>query len=276
VLIRVHLWQDAFEMWKACPYCREYSFDERALLDLSYFTPTECKSCGMLVRNDGLRLLLLAPAIVTGLISGALILFVVPAWLTPVAWVLLVTLGIIPLILLPRPVKADQPEFDLTPFEPDANNDKVIIVYGWNEDELLTILDGFAAEDRPGAPVYRIEMRQQREDCYRLTFPEDIHPFLFTTLVNYLLYPIELGIGDRSISVAGKTTLTRAFEGIPESLWGQRAVLYVPEDDQDHDVVYLQTESGLNLAYSFLEETGWRPVKNARLSLDVKRVADSI
>lgn len=276
MLIRVDLWQDAFEMWKTCPYCREYSFDERALFDLSYFTPTACKSCGKLVRNDGLRQLLVVPAIVAGLIIGALILFAVPSWLTPVAWVLIAILGIIPLLLLPKPVKADQPELNLTPFEPDANNDKVIIVCGWNEDELITILDGFAAEDRPGAPVERIEMHEQQEDCYRLSFPEDIHPFLFTTLVNYLLYPIEFGIGDGSINAAGKTTLDSAFEGIPESLCGQKAVLYVPEDDQDHDVVYLQTESGVNLAYSFVEETGWRLVKNARLSLDVKRVAEII
>jgi hypothetical protein len=95
-------------------------------------------------------------------------------------------------------------------------------------------------------------------------------------LVNYLSYPIEFAIGDRSIIVAGKTTLNSAFEGIPESFRGLKAVLYVREDDQDHDVVYLQTESGASLAYSFLEETGWRPVKNARLSLDAKKVADSI
>jgi len=262
-------------MWKACPYCREYSFDEHALFDLSYFTPRACKNCGKLVRNEVLRQLLIIPAIVTGLIIGALILFVVPAWLTPVAWVLIVALGVTPLILLPKPVKADQPELNLTPFEPDVNNDKVIIVCGWNEDELIAILDGFAAEDRPGAPADRIEMHQQQEDCYRLTFPLDIHPFLFTTLVNYLLYPIEFEIGDRSITVAGKTTLNSAFEGIPESLWGQKAVLYVPEDDQDHDIVYLQTESGVNLAYSFTDDAGWRPVKDERLSLDVARAAES-
>jgi len=256
-------------MWKSCPYCREYSFDEHALFDLSYFTPRACKNCGKLVRNEVLRQLLILPAIVTGLIIGALVLFVVPSWLTPVAWVLTVVLGIIPLILLPKPVKADQPEFNLTPFEPDANNDKAIIVSGWNEEELLTILNGFAAENLPDAPANRIQLHQDQEDHYRLTLPQDIHPFVFTSLVNYLLYPIEFGIGDRTITVAGKATLNSAFEGIPESLWGQKAVLYIPEDDQDHDVVYLQTDSGANLAYSFAEEAGWKPVKNARLSLAV-------
>jgi hypothetical protein len=263
-------------MWKACPYCREYSFDEYALFALSYFTPTACKSCGKLVRNDGQRLLLVVPAIIAGLVAGALILFVVPSWLTPVAWVLIALLGFIPLILVPKPVKADAPEFNLTPFSPDANNDKVIVVCGWNVDELHTILDGFSARDHPGAPAYSIEMHQPAPDCYHLYFPQDIHPFLFTSLVNYLLYPIEFAIDDRVIAVAGMTTLNSAFEGIPESLYGQRALLYAPEDDQDHDVVYLQTSSGENLAYSFTEDFGWRLVKNARLSLDVKRLTETI
>jgi hypothetical protein len=148
-------------MWKTCPYCREYSFDEYALFNLSYFTPTACDNCGKLVRNDGLRQLLLVPAILAGLIAGALILFAVPSWLTPVAWVLIAVLGIIPLILLPKPVKADKLELSLPPFEPDADNDKVIIVSGWSEDELRTILEGFAGKDRPGAPVARIEMHTQ-------------------------------------------------------------------------------------------------------------------
>jgi uncharacterized protein (DUF983 family) len=255
-----------FEMWKACPYCREYSFDEHALFDLSYFATNACQSCGKLVRNDGLRQLLIVPAVGAGLISGALILFAVPAWLTPVAWVLIVTLAILPLILLPRPVKADHPEFDLTPFAPDANNDKVIIVRGWNENELLAILNGFAARDQPGAPECRIEIQPQEEDCYRLRFPLDIHPFLFTSLVDYLLYPSEIAIGNRLVAAAGKTTLDSAFEGIPETHYGQEALLYVPEDDRDHDVVYLQTKSGLIFAYYFIEEIGWRPVKSARLS----------
>ena len=66
-------------MWKSCPYCREYSFDEQALFKLSFFSVTACKSCGKLVRNDGLRQLLVVPAILTGLIVGALILYVVPS-----------------------------------------------------------------------------------------------------------------------------------------------------------------------------------------------------
>jgi hypothetical protein len=75
--------------------------------------------------------------------------------------------------------------------------------------------------------------------------------------------------------VAGKTSLSSAFEAIDESLIGQQAVIYVPDNDQDHDVVYMRTESGTNLAYSF-QEAFWRPVKDSRLAPEVKLLADSI
>src|SRR5258706_16066925 len=99
-------------MWKACPYCREYSFSEFQLFSLDYYSLQPCKSCGKLVRNDGLRQLLVVPAIVAGLILGALVLYVLPSWLTPVGWVLLITFAVIPLLIIPKPVKADLPEFN--------------------------------------------------------------------------------------------------------------------------------------------------------------------
>jgi len=58
-------------MWKSCPYCREYSFDEEALVGLVVdFTPRACKQCGKLVRNDRLRQLLIIPAMLMELSSA--------------------------------------------------------------------------------------------------------------------------------------------------------------------------------------------------------------
>ena len=259
-------------MWKECPHCHEDSFDEPELIGLSYFSSRPCRNCGKLVRDDGLRQLLLGPAMVAGLLIGLMILSIVPDWLTPIAWVLIAVLGIIPLILIPKPVKA---EVTIWPFTPDIQNDKVIMVCGWNEDELRVMLDSFIARDNPDLPPYKIEVREQSDNCYRLTFPQDIYPSTFASLVNYLLYPNEFAMPDRSITVAGKTSLSSAFEAIDESLIGQKAVIYVPDNDQDHDVVYMRTESGTNLAYSF-QEAFWRPVKHSRLASEVKLLADSI
>ena len=65
--------------------------------------------------------------------------------------------------------------------------------------------------------------------------------------------------------------MSSGFEGIDSALVGKRAILYVPENDQDHDVVHMQTESGINLANSFTE-LRWRRVDDAKLSNEVKNL----
>lgn len=261
-------------MWKACPHCHEYSFDEWELIKLDYFRPTNCKSCGRLVRDDGLRHFSKVLAMVTGLVSGILISSIVPGWLTPFALVFLAVLVIAPFIVIPKPVKFEEPEATVSSFTPDPNNDKVIIVSGWNGDELRGILDDFIAEDTSGSPPLEVASQMQYDNCYRLTFPRDIHHLEFTALVNYLLYPIDFGTRDRSLAVVGKATLNSSFAGIPESLSGQKAVFYVPENDQDHDVVYLQTESGGNLAIRLLAgESTWQRRPVARMPVEVRRLS---
>jgi len=215
---------------------------------------------------------LVFPAMLAGVLLGLFLSELVPTWLTPIAWVLTGALGFIPLVLVPKPVKAEQSDSLLGPFIADPNNDKVIIVRGWDEDELRIILEGFAAFNSAAAPTYLIELHLAEERCFRLTFPADIHPFTFAALVNYLHYPIEVEVSNHLIHVAGLATVDAAFEDLPEDLIGQRAILYVPENDQDYDVVYLQTESGANLIYSF-QEPGWCSIKQARLADETRLLA---
>ena len=173
------------------------------------------------------------------------------------------------LVLIAKPVKADDPNNDLSPFTPDPNNDKAILIQGWDEAELQQILDDFLEEDLSAFAAFRIEIDQRLENSFALTFPEDIHPTEFLSLINYLAYPIDFDLAGRAIVVAGKTTLNSDFDGLPKSLAGEKALLYLPENDQDYDVVFLQTESGVTLAKSF-SEGAWRKVNDARLSSAVR------
>ncbi len=252
---------------KECPYCHEESFGFRELFQLDYFSPDECKACGKLVRNDGFRQFLTIPAILVSLFLGFVILASLPSSLEPFGLLLLIALAALPVMLLAKPVKIDYPKVELAPFIADANNDKIIMVMGWNEDELRKMLDDFIEEDLSGAPPYKIDIAKRYENFYRLTFPQDIHPAVFTSLVNYLAYPIDFGLKGRSI-VVGKTTLNSAF-GVSQSLVGEKAIIYVPENDEACDAVYMQTEAGASFANS-LDEMIWRPVNNARLSREVK------
>ena len=149
-------------------------------------------------------------------------------------------------------------------------NDKVILVKGWNETEIQKIVTDFIATyEKDGYPAYTIEHHKLEDIAFRLTFPKDIHPLLFTFLVNYVAYPFELDFKNRSVIVGAKTTLSVEFEGLDSSFNGKKAILYIPEGDQDHDVVYMQTDSGVTLANSFTE-IRWHRVNDAKLSNEVR------
>ena len=253
---------------KECPHCHEDSFGWRELIVLDYFSPHECKACGKLVRNDGFRQLLIVPTILVALFVGIVLFASLPSSLEPFGLLLVLVFAALPVIILAKPVKLD-PKSDLAPFTPDPNNDKVIVVRGWNEDELQRILGDFIEADTSGVASYKIEVEKRDEDLHSLTFPQDIHPTIFGFLVIYLAYPTNFGLAGRSIIVAGETMLNSDFQGIPESLADKKAIIYVPENDQDYDVIYLQVETGATFANAFSEGV-WREVKDARLSSEVK------
>jgi hypothetical protein len=89
------------------------------------------------------------------------------------------------------------------------------------------------------------------------------------------VYPFDLDFKSRYVIVGGKTTLSAEFEGVDSSLVGKKAILYIPQDDQDHIVVYMQTESGISLANSFTE-IKWRRVNDARLSSEVRNLIGGV
>jgi hypothetical protein len=250
---------------KECPHCHAKSFGWRELITLASFTPAECKNCHKLVRNSGWRQLLAPLAIISVILAAIPLSEFLPSDQT----VFLIPMGVIvlplALVLIAKPVKAGDPQADLSPFTPDSNNDKAILIQGWNEDELRQILDDFVEEDLSAFAAFRIEIEKRFENSFALTFPEDVHPAELLSLINYLAYPLNFDLAGRSIVVAGKTTLNSDFDGLPKSLEGEKALLYLPENDEDYDVVFLQTDSGVVLANSFNEGV-WRKVDDARLS----------
>ena len=155
-------------------------------------------------------------------------------------------------------------------FTPRPSNDKVILVRSWNDTEIRKIISSFNEQYKEGGyPVFTIEPHKQSENFYRLTFPNDIHPLLFAFLINLLVYPFDIGLKDCSIVVGGKATLDSSFDGVESSLFGTEAILYVPENDGDHDVVYMRTGSGVVLANSF-QEGRWKRTNTSRMPSAVK------
>jgi len=251
-------------MHKNCPHCNEETLGWRELILLGSFSPVQCENCHKWVLASGWRTLL---GVLTFL---AILVATMPLWkyIPGGQSVLLVPFAVIVLasaiVLTAKPVKADVQQTDPSPFTPDPNNDKVILIQGWIEDELRQILDDFVEEDLTAFASFRIEIEMRIENSFVLTFPEDIHPAEFISLVNYLAYPINHSLNERQIVVAGKTTLNSDFDGLVKPFEGKKAILYLPQNDEDYDVVYLRIESGETLAKS-LSEGVWRKVKEPRL-----------
>ena len=252
-------------MNQECPHCAvdDFGLWDLCILTTTYSNSLECRNCGGLVRNSGRsEFLTLLTTILLVLLDFVFLFPLVPEW---VFFFSLIALIPLPIMLLAKPVPAVIPLVDLPPFTPDPNNDKAIIVSGWNEEEL-----GSAVDDFNSRSSLKIDIDARSKTLYRLTFPEDISVFDFVALVNYLNYPIDLGSPERKITIAGTTTLNSAFAGIPAALWGKSAIVYVPADDEDYDVVYLQTPAGDAFSNLLNQESGWHRVSDPRLLSEVK------
>jgi hypothetical protein len=249
---------------KECPYCKvdDFGLWDLFKLTFNYSTPSECRNCGGLVRNSGWSQFLTLLTTVLFFVVGLLFIApLIPEWVFVLALIALLPL---PTMLFAKPVIAEIPPANLPPFIPDPNNDKAIMVSGWEAEELDKALDDFVARGTSGRPQ-QIAMYEYSENLYRLTFPEDIPVGNFVALINYLNYPIDFGGPERKISVAGNTSLNSEFAGIPESLWEKRAILYVPEDDEDFDLVYLLAGTGDTFAFAFNQKGYWRRMNDPRL-----------
>lgn len=252
---------------KECPYCHEDSFGWRELIVLDYFSSRECKACGKPVRNDGVRQFLTVPTILGALFLGLVVLSVLPGSMAALGLLFIFVLIGLSLLLLAKPSRLEGPNAGFPTFTPDLNNDKAIMVSGWQENELRRMVDDFRQQGTIDPPM-EVEIHQPHPNQFMLTFPGDIAPGDFAALVNYLNYPIDFDSADRTLLVAGRTTLNSDFTGIPESLMGKQAILYVPENDEDYTVVYLQTESD-TFAES-MNEMGWQHVETPRLPAAIR------
>lgn len=259
---------------KECPHCHEDTFGWRELIGLDYFSTTECTACGKPVRNDGLRQFLTVPTILAALFLGIVVFSVLPGSLEALGFLFIFLLVGLSLVLLAKPSRLEEPNAGFPSFTPDLNNDKAIMVSGWNENELGRIVDDFRQQSMIDPPM-EIEIQKRYDDQLMLTFPGDIAPSDFAALVNYLNYPIDFDLADRALRVAGRTTLNPDFNGIPESLIGKKAILYVPANDEDYTVVHMQTETGDNFAGS-INEMVWRSVDESRLPSDFQINYESI
>jgi hypothetical protein len=145
----------------------------------------------------------------------------------------------------------------------NPNNQTTLVVRGWNRAELDKILSGFLpAYDLPVDSTVKI--KEESADKFTITFPNDIQPKFLYFLVNYLQYPKEVDPKNRSIAVVARVVLTSAFGAPNDALVGKNAMIYVPANDTDYDLVYIRIEQGQAYKISFTDLV-WQPVDKMRI-----------
>ena len=246
-------------MTRECPHCHTDAFGLYDLVTLDYFHPSNCPNCNGLIRSSGWAQFLRPTITIVWILLLMSGLNFFPTWLV---YSVLIFTVVLPWLILSRPVRADTPRVDLPPFTPDLHNDKSIVVKGWGENELRKIIDDFIAEN-PRVPN-RVETHKHFEREWELRFPEDLPAFEFIAMVNYLTYPLNLQAAD-DVSVLGQATLTSDFQGMPQRFIGTKAIFYVPENDEDFDVVFVKADNRAIFSYS-LSEQMWKLVSETQVS----------
>ncbi len=181
-------------------------------------------------------------------------------------------IGILALIVVVRLVQsankgAAQDRAMAAAFVANPGNDTTISVRGWTRSELGQILSDFGGLYGLPKPSDWTVTDGSHSDLI-LAFPNDIQPKLLLFLVNYLEYPKNFDLTHRSIGVLCRATLTSAF-GVPEtSLVGKKAIIYVPANDTEHDLVYARVESGEAYQIPFTTLI-WEGVSDARVPISI-------
>ena len=141
---------------------------------------------------------------------------------------------------------------------------KEVVVRGWTNEELSGILTDFAdMSDGDLGPHFDYEVHARDDGSIRITFPHDIPATQFSFLVNYLQYPKNYDSKARSISVIGKATLTPNFHLPEKNLIGQKAVFYIPSNDQDYDLTYVRV--GDETFKNSFAARHWTKVEDSRI-----------
>jgi len=157
-------------------------------------------------------------------------------------------------------------------FHPTDKNDKLVRVKGWTYNELNKIINDFInLYKKSNYPYYKIDITEIGPSFYKLSFPQDIHPMLFTILINYMAYPFEMDLNKHSIVVVGSATLNGDYAGINAEEFGRKATFYIPDKDVEHDVVYLDVENGKLYENSFTDCV-WKSGNKDRLSEEAKKI----
>lgn len=141
-----------------------------------------------------------------------------------------------------------------------------VIAKGWTKSELETILRDFSSTY--GLETGYFEVQAMPDGLFRVAFQHGSFEPNLLFLVNYLNYPNGFDLKAHHLAVAGIIRLDPAMSLPADAKVGQRAVIYMPQDDQDYDCAYIRIEGGSAYRVNF-SDMQWTPVSDARMPAEI-------
>ena len=127
-------------------------------------------------------------------------------------------------------------------------NDKLVLIKGVSYPELQSSLTGFCNMNNKETFQSLPRATELNDREFAITFPYDIEFEIFCYFINYMTYPMEL---ERRVDVMAWTTTSKSGIWITEKSANKMAMLFVPNDDTEHDNVYMTTRDNIGYKLGF-------------------------
>lgn len=141
-------------------------------------------------------------------------------------------------------------------------NDKVILIEGADFNDIKKALEQFCNTYNRKKTVAIVHLIKMKDDVSSIIFPYNISFDIFCYFVNYLYYPEDI-FYEAKITAWCTTLDTDSW--MTEKIAGKKVMLFIPENDNEYDNVYLTTEDNIGYKLGFAYG-GWselaEPEKN--------------
>ena len=150
-----------------------------------------------------------------------------------------------------------------------GRHDFSLLALGWSGQELERILSDYCA--KYGLPRDTFMIERSDHDPVQVRSHSGIHASHVFTLVNYIHYPEGFDPTDRDVCAVAAVKLSRATGLPPGAATGETVWVYVPAEDQDYDLTFVQRASGQTYRVSFTN-FAWVAVENPRLNPAIRQL----
>ena len=133
-------------------------------------------------------------------------------------------------------------------------SDKLICITNINIENLRSIITLYAWEYEDEDMIDNLRAIKISESEFAITFANDIDFEAYCYFINYLKYPEEV---ESKPAILAWTTTNSTDKGVPEMAVNKLVMLYIPEEDDEYDNVFLTTQD--NISYKISFEFGKNP-----------------